>query len=184
MHLDHVVYVVTDPWGSLAEWVAGIGTLAAVSVSLYVVLGDRIKQKRSEADTFSTWSKVGHRVLKPLNEPEITEFWVETNFYNAGGRPVPYVSLSWWDGTGWSRQIGMANGGGVEPDVISPGERGFVRAPVDGGKPLNWNAYFITFTDGSGSNWYRSPKDNGYLSKRTMNRLTKRGPRSYKAGRP
>jgi hypothetical protein len=179
-----IIYVVTDPWGSIAEWVAGIGTLAAVSVSLYVVLGDRRKQARSEADSLGTWSKVDNSSYTIGKQSKTSKFWVETNFYNAGGRPVPYVSLSWWDGARWNREMGMASGKHSEPYTISPGEDGLVQAPVDRNVPLNWENYFITFTDGSGATWFRSPENNRYLSARTMKRLAKHGPKPLKKTKP
>ena len=182
MLLSQTFYVVTDPWGSVAEWVAGIGTFAAVSVSLYVVLGDRLKQKRSEADSFSTWSRVGHTTYSKGNEPQVSRWWIETNFYNAGGRPVPYISLSWWNGESWKRFMGTTQG--MDPYIITPGAGGIVEAPMEGDVPLNWNCYFITMKDSSGATWYRSPQNNQYIAPRKMKRLEKRGPKPLRKTEP
>jgi len=177
LHLQ-TIYVITDPWGSIAEWVAGIGTVGTLIVTLAIVLGDRRKQTRSEADSFTTWSELSQSRSGRSREEMTTKWYVNTTFYNAGGRPIPYAALSWWDGDRWNRSMATVNM--TSSYVFATGDSGSAQSPMNPRKPLDWNEFFITFRDGSNRTWYRTPFDNAYISPRKVKRLFKHGPKPIK----
>jgi len=108
-------------WGSIADWVSGIGSLAAAVVALYVALSAQKVKLRGYA---------GHRLIIGPGQPRVDVFAVSVT--NISQRPTVITNVGftfgWWR---WKRH-GIVT---FMQDQFSHG----IPKPLADGETANWN---------------------------------------------
>lgn len=137
-------------WGSVADWVAAIGTSLALLLTLAVVLGDRRAHRRQLADRVGVWLRLIATGSKsaPMD--------AEIVLHNGSSLPVPvawvYVAT---DETWRTRAISSD---------IPIGERVCCRWALDADVDLGKLRVLVEFTDGNGRTWTRDARRGTYVS--------------------
>jgi hypothetical protein len=147
-------------WGSVAEWVGGVGTIGAVLFAAISVRTASKSARATQADAaFDEASTVSATATEGLTFPQPS---VVVALSNAGKRPITMVAVfiydhgSQPDGVGPVYAEGPIRGGYEwEPILISPETQQKLRP---GGKAMELDT-IVSFTDSNGLRWL-TPKDN------------------------
>lgn len=108
-------------WGSIADWVSGIGSLAAAVVALYVAHSSQRVQLRGYA---------GHRLIIGLGQPRVDVFSISAT--NVSQRPTVVTNIGFTFGFWrWKRHGIIA----LAPDQFGHG----VPKALTDGETGNWN---------------------------------------------
>jgi hypothetical protein len=152
-------------WGSVADWISGVGTAGALVLAFIIILRDRLKDDRRLADAFITWMTFAMtRAVKGK-----ADWTVTIRGYNAGSTPV--VGTMIWnlsEAPNIYRQTMKIQKGDMS---ISPGETVVSEIGLD--HDPRGNRFLIRFVDSSGRIWLRDIDTGKYLSKRQEKRLQK-----------
>ena len=154
----------TIDWGDAPGWVGAIGTAGALVLGMLILRGDRKIARRAEADSFASWYL--------LRTDDRGNAFLDVNFHNAGRRPLPVATVHSWSGQVWNRKFAKAHGVGsfaIPPDAAP-------RVTIALASEFKRSNYYISFTDNQNKNWYRTVRDNEYVSERTVGRWSKRRP--------
>ena len=109
-------------WGSFADWVSGIGSLAAAGVALYVAnSAQRVKLK----------GYCGHRLIIGLAQPQEEVFSVQVT--NVSQRPTVVTNIGFTFGLWRWKRHGILT---FVQDDIGHG----IPKPLSDGETGNWNA--------------------------------------------
>jgi len=171
-------------WGTVATWVAGVGTVSAVSLALWEARGERKerlrRELRNQAERISAWFVGMHKDPNgedPHSEDPRREAWLppelrgraaDVELLNNSGDQVTEVLVflsrvsykvqRWWDQEPEYRaMIG----------VLAPG-RWAISVPKSGGAVVNVKLggspatsrvmVIISFTDSAGNHWARGAR--------------------------
>lgn len=108
-------------WGSIADWVSGIGSLAAAVVALYVArFSQRVRLR----------GYCGHRLIIGLGQPRIDVFAVSVT--NISQRPTIVTNIGFTSGIWKWKRHGIIT---FMQDDISHG----IPKPLSDGETGNWN---------------------------------------------
>jgi hypothetical protein len=145
-------------WGSVADWVAAVGTVGTLMLALTLFARERLLTRRKDADAFVTWlswatekTEDGDRYLTTLNS------------YNAGSLPIVRAAVLVRDNPHLRNLRAIPLVGETGWDIIPPEasvSRKFVGRAAQTNVPV-----FIVITDSSGSYWVRHLQSNRYVSK-------------------
>jgi hypothetical protein len=165
-------------WGSVATWVAGAGTVAAVSLALWEARGERKERLRRElrhqAERISAWFAGMHR--DPHSEdsgedrlpPELRGRAADVEVLNNSEDPVTdvlvflsrisYKVQRWWDQEPEYRaMIGVLPPGRWTISVPKSGGA-IVNVKLGGSPAMSRVMVFISFTDSAGNHWARGAR--------------------------
>lgn len=108
-------------WGSVAEWVSGIGSFAAAIVALYIAHSSQLVKLRGYA---------GHRLILSGAQPRIEVFAVSAT--NVSQRPTVVTNIGFTFGIWRWKRHGIIT---FMQDHISHG----IPKPLNDGETGNWN---------------------------------------------
>ena len=171
----------SQSWGSVPDWFAAVGTVGALFLGLAILLMDRRRARRVDADAFSTWY-----VQRVASHDEWgMEYGLIVNAHNAGSKPVPVAVVeSPRHEPGYTYEFLNGNES-IEP--IDPNVS--VRRVIDyKDEPPRWEHLIVRFSDSSGHVRQRQLITNRYISQRRYLRMmkdsfVKRQVRKWKAPR-
>ncbi|MWV58216.1 hypothetical protein [Rathayibacter sp. VKM Ac-2754] len=79
-------------WGSVADWVSGVGTLAAFGLGLKLLFDDRTRSRRRPADAFASWTQIN--ITRHLTNIGVLEWKLTVNVHNSGTEPIIWASVA------------------------------------------------------------------------------------------
>ena len=142
--------------GSLADWVAGVGTAGALLLGFSILLRDRQKEERAEASQVSVWF---------INQRDGT---TQVHVSNGAKRPIVYVHL-WLPVVSDDGRYDMGKFLLMSP-VVQPDEHAtYTTTFLEFNKNNRYTCY-VSFRDSNGSSWQLSVRS-GHL---------RRQPRSWR----
>lgn len=97
----------TDPWGTIPQWISGVGGSASLLLALYILLRDRRKESAAQAALVACWcvtnrtyffDDVGDAAHKATDRvvmisPGIGLHQMDVHLHNASDRPIHRVDL-------------------------------------------------------------------------------------------
>lgn len=151
-------------WGSAGEWISGLFAAAAVIWAVRVFRHERSVEVKTEASALMFWHQA---ILTPTGEGTKTSVMGRIVFVNAGTRPASRISVivpKDFEGRAFVRrytsQSVLHSGASVEFDETQ--------------YPLSLIKGYVSYTDGSGREWYRDIKNGEYLTAKQVAELTPR----------
>ncbi len=145
-------------WGTVPDWVTGLLTAATLFLAVMILLGDRRRAKRAEADAFSTWPVfMGTHAV-----PDLPDYAVELHAYNAGDKPILYTMVMVRPGSPQHALQTMSTKP-IPPQTEVVSKIGFDNIWYD--SPL-----LIQFRDARGQTWLRDVNTNKYIGKSQVNK--------------
>lgn len=150
-------------WGTAPDWVAAIGTVGTLAIALGILLMDRRKRVRNQADRFATWTMTTY-----AKHGSGEEAWtLDVYAYNGSDAPIPVAVVR--------------SKSSQKPNFIKPlAERDQPSGPpkwivnaqeqVHVSIPLEVNpktlSIVIDFVDSQGNQWHRHLNTNKYMSQK------------------
>lgn len=156
----------TVNWGSAPDWFAAIGTVGTLAATIGIVVADRRRSRRADADAFSTWYI--HR-LRKLPKRKFEEVTLLVSAHNGGSRPVPVAVVK----SPPNKPDYMDEFIQEEQKAITPIEVGqtiSVEIPLPSGN-TDRDDILVVFVDGRGKMWFRRLMSGRYVSKRKAARI-------------
>ena len=171
-------------WGTVSTWVASVGTVAAVSLALWVARGERKERLRRElrqqAERISAWFVEMHKDSHgddPHGEDSPREAWLppelrgraaDVELLNNSADPVTDVLIflsrvsykvqRWWDQEPEYRvMIGVLPPGRWTISVTKSGGA-IVDVKLGGSPAMSRVMVIISFTDNAGNHWARGAR--------------------------
>jgi hypothetical protein len=171
-------------WGTVSTWVASVGTVAAVSLALWVARGERKERLRRElrqqAERISAWFVEMHKESHgedPQGEDSPREAWLppelrgraaDVELLNNSADPVTDVLIflsrvsykvqRWWDQEPEYRvMIGVLPPGRWTISVPKSGGA-IVDVKLGGSPAMSRVMVIISFTDNVGNHWARGAR--------------------------
>ena len=171
-------------WGTVSTWVASVGTVAAVSLALWVARGERKERLRRElrqqAERISAWFVEMHKESHgedPQGEDSPREAWLppelrgraaDVELLNNSADPVTDVLIflsrvsykvqRWWDQEPEYRvMIGVLPPGRWTISVPKSGGA-IVDVKLGGSPAMSRVMVIISFTDNAGNHWARGAR--------------------------
>ncbi|MCJ1694646.1 hypothetical protein MT349_02530 [Rathayibacter caricis] len=164
-------------WGSVADWFAAVGTVAAFGLGLLILWRDRMKEERKFADQFMTWFGTTGIVAKPdANGKRPSTVVVQV--HNTGHVTIPIALLDSIHRT--EPHMLYQLGEGDESHVVEPGMKHLRQFKF--ADTINRNEFFVFIKDGTGKVWLRQIETGRYISQAGLKRLQK-NPESRRAKR-
>lgn len=164
-------------WGSVADWFAAVGTVAAFGLGLLILWRDRKKEERRFADQFVTWFGAT-KIPTKADANGRRRATVEVHVHNTGQVTIPIAALDTIHRKlpHQLHQLGV----GDEPHIVEPGDKHakefkFADMP-------NMHEFFVFMKDGNGKVWFRQIETGRYISQAGFKRLQK-NPESRRAKR-
>ncbi|MFI2765808.1 hypothetical protein ACH5A3_44730 [Streptomyces echinatus] len=139
-------------WGTVPAWASAVLTSGTLALGFYILLRDRKKEEREEANRVIFWLEYppkGHMTATVLNTAERPISNVEVLLGLAGRRP---------------RRVSIQR-------VVRPEEEVSVSLGPD--VPLHGEPWYFRFTDSDGRRWIRDVKSN-VLAPQGVSRGTRR----------
>lgn len=159
-------------WGTVPDWVAAIGTVGTLAIALAILLADRRKESRRQADGFVTW----YTITSHHGNMKKRSWTLDVFAHNATDSPIPVGAIR-------SRAS-------VEPNFIKP-----LSETEEVGKPPRWDIHpgqqtitsipldsdprslqiVVDFRDSHGVTWHRDLFSGKYMSERKFTRFRQLG---------
>lgn len=156
----------TIDWGTAPDWFAAIGTVGTLAITIAIVLADRLRTRRADADAFSTWYV--HR-FRSLPKHDLQEVTLIVSAHNGGSRPIPVALVR----SPKNKPDYMDEFLQSEEDAIRPiqvGETVSIDIPLSSGN-TDRDDIIVVFLDGRGKSWFRRLVSGRYVSKRRAARI-------------
>lgn len=157
-------------WGSVADWMAGIGTVAAFGIAAGALVRDHRLRQRSFADNVSVW------ILRRETRSEggrgaVTQIIVTAHVFNGNTSPIPYGSfLATPDRYSISNvPFGAKRSKKTGVKISREAPRGLAAGK---GFDISWTydklaadaPFIVRFQDNSGQIWFKSISSGKYVS--------------------
>lgn len=144
-------------WGTVGDWVTGLGTVSAFGATFYVIRRDAKERRRSQAKKTSLY------VITRQRAPEEVEgkhkVWYDLTFKNLSEEPVYDVYFMMVEGKRLIDSLGYE-------EIVLPGE---IRERRYHYSNVTFGGVDVIFRDNSGKNWRRNVR--GFLTERKTTEL-------------
>jgi hypothetical protein len=138
--------------GSVADWVAAVGTVGALLATIFIVFDNERRARRSQADGISVWST--QRVSS--SAPGRSLRFLDVYIYNGSSHPLPTATVySRVPGRDYIEEILSSSAAKIEP--IQPGASLLKEIPVL--HYVDVDRVFVFFTSRDGQRWARRLSD-------------------------
>ncbi|NQX03692.1 hypothetical protein HQQ82_02645 [Rathayibacter sp. VKM Ac-2856] len=154
--------------GSVADWVSGIGTLAAVFVALFLYWREQKDKKNKYIDNIVIGSDVTEA------GPDDDLFSVQVRLVNTGGGVIPYAAVLGEPGIEGNKILRLyVKKPSSSPNrsvlgyywdpIIQPGTESQVTYEYPVGTPVG--EYLLVLQDAAGTTWFREVRRKKYISR-------------------
>lgn len=137
--------------GSIADWVGAIGTAGALFVTIGIVLGDRRRSRRVQAEAVTVWSS-----QRESWAGSSSKRYLEVSVFNGSSAPLVHVYVFSHLPGGERIEEHLA----YDAHGVAPVEAGATRsASIRVEHYVNESMVFLFFTERGGQRWARRLKD-------------------------
>lgn len=155
-------------WGSVADWVSGLGTLAAVLFALFLYQREKRDKRYKYADNFVT----RREIRPPLHDEDTRSVFI--SLVNTGTAPIPFAFVIGAEDVAGNVHLQLFSfvpspsgrnafgSSGTWQPTVPPGAR--VVATFTYPRDVEIGEYLVVMQDAAGASWYREVVANRFIS--------------------